>query len=189
MLLMAAEYLDRKDTESDHGYASMLPCPMPVSGHVTRSDRRKSRLRHVHGARSSHNELEKNRRAHMKQCLNLLKSVVPLSGESNKHTTLGLLTNATSLIKKLREKERTQMSAKEQLSREHQYLRWKLDWLTSGQYRVRPSVSESSTTSQESSSSSLSSELDDVDVTGSEGDDQSSDSIDICGLAANQLVL
>jgi MAX dimerization protein len=195
-LLMAAEYLERKDRELDHGYASTLPCPVTI----TRHDRRKSsKLRQIQGCRSSHNELEKNRRAHMKHCLELLKGVVPLVGDLTKHTTLGLLTSATSLVKVLRETERMQKTTKEQLIREQQYMRWHYEQLTSGQYRapsgqyrVRPSVSESSSTSVESSSSN-SSELDDIDVIGSglsDADDQSSDTSDICGgLASDRLII
>jgi len=135
----------------------------------------------------------------MKQCLDLLKGVVPLVGDLTKHTTLGLLTNATALIKVLREKEHVQKAAKDHLFREQQYLRWQYEQLTNGQYRaagqyrVRPSVSESSSTSVESSSSA-SSELDDVDVIGcglSDVDDRSSDAStgDICGIASERLVI
>jgi len=211
-LLLAAEYLDRKDREADHGYASTLP--YPVTGHC--SDRKRpSRHRQIQACRSSHNELEKNRRAHMKRCLELLKGVVPLVGDLSKHTTLGLLTSATSLIKVLCETEQMQKNAKDQLIREQQYLRWEYDQLTkvnngqytgqftgqysgqfrclAGMYRVRPSVSESSTTSNESSGS-LSSELDDVDVIGSglsDTDDHSSDvsTNDICVIASEQLTI
>jgi hypothetical protein len=140
----------------------------------------------------------------MKHCLELLKGVVPLVGDLTRHTTLGLLTNATSLIKVLRETEQMQKNAKEQLIREQQYLRWQHEQLAraseqhggqfrgvAGLYRVRPSVSESSSASNESSSS-LSSELDDVDVIGSglsDTDDRSSDvsANDICGIASETL--
>jgi len=142
----------------------------------------------------------------MKHCLELLKGVVPLVGDLTRHTTLGLLTNATSLIKALRETEQMQKNAKDHLIREQQYLRWQCEQLTrvtgecggggqfrgvAGLYRVRPSVSESSSASNESSSS-LSSELDDVDVIGSglsDSDDRSSDvsANDICGIASETL--
>jgi len=129
----------------------------------------------------------------MKQCLELLKGVVPVGGDLTKHTTLGLLTSATALIKALREAEQMQKNMKDQLVREQQYLRWQYEQLSNdsgqfhgvggpyrglaGQYRVRPSVSESSSASNESSSTT-SSELDDVDVTGSglsDVDERSSD--------------
>jgi len=204
-LLLAAEFLDRKDREADHGYASTLPCPVTVA----RNDRRKSsKLRQIQGCRSSHNELEKNRRAHMKQCLELLKGVVPVVGDLPKHTTLGLLTNATALIKALRDTEQMQKNMKDQLVREQQYLRWQFEQMANGSgqchapsglyrglagpYRVRPSLSESSSTSNESSSTT-SSELDDVDVTGSglsDVDERSSDTAYICsGFTADRLTI
>jgi hypothetical protein len=39
------------------------------------------------------------RRAHLRHCLEGLKGMVPLTAESNRHTTLGLLTKAKSFIK------------------------------------------------------------------------------------------
>ena len=39
------------------------------------------------------------RRAHLRECLDQLKKVVPLSPESSRHTTLGLLINTVNLIK------------------------------------------------------------------------------------------
>jgi len=135
----------------------------------------------------------------MKHCLDLLKGVVPLVGDLTKHTTLGLLTNATALIKVLRETEHVHKATKDQLVVEQQYLRRQINQMTSGQYRtagqyrVRPSVSESSSTSMESSSSA-SSELDDVDVIGyglSDVDDRSNDvsTGDICGIASQRLFI
>lgn len=39
------------------------------------------------------------RRAHLRYCLEKLKEMVPLGPESNRHTTLGLLTRAKVFIK------------------------------------------------------------------------------------------
>lgn len=39
------------------------------------------------------------RRAHLRNCLEKLKEIVPLGPESNRHTTLGLLTKAKAFIK------------------------------------------------------------------------------------------
>merc|ERR1711879_156590 len=47
------------------------------------------------GNRSTHNELEKNRRAHLRNCLEKLKDIVPVGGDSSRHTTLGLLKGQT----------------------------------------------------------------------------------------------
>lgn len=40
-----------------------------------------------------------SRRAHLRNCLEKLKEIVPLGPESNRHTTLGLLTKAKAFIK------------------------------------------------------------------------------------------
>ena len=50
-------------------------------------------------SRSTHNELEKNRRAHLRNCLEKLKDIVPVGGDSSRHTTLGLLNKAKHFIK------------------------------------------------------------------------------------------
>lgn len=49
--------------------------------------------------RSTHNELEKNRRAHLRNCLEKLKDIVPVGADSSRHTTLGLLNKAKHYIK------------------------------------------------------------------------------------------
>ena len=49
--------------------------------------------------RSTHNELEKNRRAHLRSCLENLKDLVPVGADSSRHTTLGLLNKAKHFIK------------------------------------------------------------------------------------------
>ena len=49
--------------------------------------------------RSTHNELEKNRRAHLRSCLENLKDLVPVGADSSRHTTLGLLIKAKHFIK------------------------------------------------------------------------------------------
>jgi hypothetical protein len=49
--------------------------------------------------RSTHNELEKNRRAHLRNCLEKLKDIVPVGADSSRHTTLGLLNKAKHFIK------------------------------------------------------------------------------------------
>jgi hypothetical protein len=39
------------------------------------------------------------RRAHLRNCLEILKEIVPLGPEASRHTTLGLLTKAKRFIK------------------------------------------------------------------------------------------
>jgi len=174
-LLQAAEYLERREREAEHGYASTLPLPEDLH-------RRRPKAKKTQGNRSTHNELEKNRRAHLRNCLEKLKEMVPLGPESSRHTTLGLLTRAKAFIKNLEEKDRRQAVQRDKLYREQRYLHRRLDQLT-GQINTmykRRSVSECSTSTASSSSTSSSmSETDEVDIMGynsnqSETDDHSS---------------
>ena len=56
-------------------------------------------LKNTFISRSTHNELEKNRRAHLRSCLENLKDLVPVGADSSRHTTLGLLNKAKHFIK------------------------------------------------------------------------------------------
>ncbi|KAK3919090.1 Max-interacting protein 1 [Frankliniella fusca] len=139
------------------------------------------------------------RRAHLRNCLEKLKEIVPLGHDSARHTTLGLLTKAKSFIKTLERQERKNSSHKDQLRREQRYLGRRLEQL-GGSYATalamggmqpaaqnvskRRSVSECSTSTVSSASSVSSSvssisESDEVDVIGytstqSDTDDHSS---------------
>jgi len=204
-LLQAAEYIERREREVEHGYASSLPGPFSldlesytqtsnlksvtsnVNGATTSSNynhpsnrRLKSNNRKPQGNRSTHNELEKNRRAHLRNCLEKLKDIVPVGGDSSRHTTLGLLNKAKHFIKALEEKERKANAHRENLLREQRYLRRRLDLLSTQVDAIhkRRSVSECSTSTVSSSHSSNSESDDhDVDVIGYGGasdDDHSS---------------
>lgn len=206
-LLEAAEYLERREREMEHGYASSLPGPSFLddiftqtsnhtmlaaemmlddpeeSGYMSSSKRltSSSSNRKPQGNRSTHNELEKNRRAHLRNCLEKLKDIVPVGGDSSRHTTLGLLNKAKHFIKTLEDKERKTIANRENMLREQRYLRRRLE-LLSGQVDAihkRRSVSECSSTSTVSSTHSSHSESDEheVDVIGYGGasdDDHSS---------------
>lgn len=124
-LLEAAEYIERREREAEHGYASTMPIPDDIRTVVKRTKTKKSQ-----GSRTTHNELEKNRRAHLRNCLEKLKVLVPLGPETSRHTTLGLLTKAKRFIKNLEERERKHAVHKETLAREHRYLRRRLEQLT-----------------------------------------------------------
>ncbi|KAG8224563.1 hypothetical protein J437_LFUL002167 [Ladona fulva] len=54
-LLQAAEYIERREREAEHGYASSLPMPDDL-----RSTKR-PKTKKSQGNRTTHNELEKNR--------------------------------------------------------------------------------------------------------------------------------
>jgi len=177
-LLQAAEYLERREREAEHGYASSLPSPAEYQ--IIKNTRlNKNTTKKPQGNRSTHNELEKNRRAHLRSCLENLKDLVPVGADSSRHTTLGLLNKAKHFIKNLEERDRKNLTAKETLHREQRYLRRRLELLSDevGEIHKRRSISESST-STISSIGSTSSETDDVDVIGFGGgvsdDDHSS---------------
>ncbi|XP_054031035.1 max dimerization protein 1 [Dryobates pubescens] len=130
LLLEAAEYLERREREAEHGYASLLP------GKDGEGLRRRVKARKSGGgSRSTHNEMEKNRRAHLRLCLEKLKGQVPLGPASSKHTTLSLLTKAKLHIKKLEDYDRRAVHQKEQLLREQRHLKRQLEKL--GMERVR----------------------------------------------------
>ncbi|XP_063826587.1 max dimerization protein 4-like isoform X2 [Ostrinia nubilalis] len=120
-LIQAAEFLERRDREAEHGYASSLP-----GCEESRSGGRRPKTKKSQGSRTTHNELEKNRRAHLRCCLEKLKDMVPLGPEASRHTTLGLLTKAKRFIKSLEDREKRHSFHKEQLAREHRYLRRRL---------------------------------------------------------------
>ncbi|XP_077992361.1 max dimerization protein 1-like [Glandiceps talaboti] len=165
-LLQAAEYLERRERESEHGYASQLP----LNEDSTRK-RLKSKKIHT-SSRSTHNELEKNRRAHLRNCLERLKEIVPVGGEASRHTTLGLLTKAKAFIKNLEDKDKKQAQLKDQLFREQRFLKRKLEQ----QLDVKPSYRRKPR--QDSTGYSDDSEKDEVDILGytshSDSDERSS---------------
>ncbi|GLV31589.1 uncharacterized protein CBL_07350 [Carabus blaptoides fortunei] len=176
-LLEAAEYLERRDREAkEHGYASTLPMPDDLRSASKRPKTKKSQ-----GSRTTHNELEKNRRAHLRNCLEKLKDMVPLGPEASRHTTLGLLTKAKRFIKNLEDRDRKHTVHKDQLNREHRYLRRRLEQLTAlTALSKRRSVSECSTSTISSTNSSTSS------TSASPSCISESDEVDVIGYTSNQ---
>merc|ERR1711878_162835 len=147
-LLQAAEYIERREREAEHGYASTLPTSQSQIIVTTKNQRLKtSSTKKGTGSRSTHNELEKNRRAHLRSCLENLKDLVPVGADSSRHTTLGLLNKAKHFIKNLEDRDRKSLTARESLHREQRYLRRRLELLSDQMADIykRRSVSESST--------------------------------------------
>ncbi|KFO21118.1 Max dimerization protein 1 [Fukomys damarensis] len=101
-------------------------------------------------ARSTHNEMEKNRRAHLRLCLEKLKGLVPLGPESSRHTTLSLLTKAKLHIKKLEDCDRKAVHQIDQLQREQRHLKRQLEKL--GIERIRMDSIGSTVSSERSDS-------------------------------------
>merc|ERR1712209_3204 len=165
-LLQAAEYIERREREAEHGYASLPTDPNQII--TGKNSRLKTTTKKSGGNRSTHNELEKNRRAHLRSCLENLKDLVPVGADSSRHTTLGLLNKAKHFIKNLEERDKKSLSAKELLYREQRYLRRRLELLSEEvgvDIHKRRSISESSSSSLSSIQSS-NSETDDADVLG-----------------------
>ncbi|XP_016318472.1 max dimerization protein 1-like isoform X3 [Sinocyclocheilus anshuiensis] len=112
--------------EAEHGYASMLPF---TSNKERDGLKRKIKSKKNCSSRSTHNEMEKNRRAHLRLCLERLKSLVPLGPDSNRHTTLSLLMRAKEHIKRLEDGERKAQHTIDQLQREQRHLHRRLEQL------------------------------------------------------------
>lgn len=70
------------------------------------------------GTREVHNKLEKNRRAHLKECFELLKRQLPASADDKKTSNLSILGSAIRYIQVLRRKERECEHEMERLARE-----------------------------------------------------------------------
>ncbi|XP_072803271.1 max dimerization protein 3 isoform X2 [Vicugna pacos] len=128
VLLQAAEFLERREREAEHGYASLCPHRSPGPVH-----RRRKRSPQAPGAldsgRSVHNELEKRRRAQLKRCLEQLKQQMPLGADCARYTTLSLLRRARMHIQKLEEQEQRARRLKEKLRSKQQSLRRQLEQL------------------------------------------------------------
>ncbi|XP_027265616.1 max dimerization protein 3 isoform X2 [Cricetulus griseus] len=83
VLLQAAEFLERREREAEHGYASL--CPHHGPGAVYR---RRKRPLQAPGA------LNSGRRAQLKRCLEQLRQQMPLGVDCPRYTTLSLLRRA-----------------------------------------------------------------------------------------------
>lgn len=188
MILKAAEYIERREREAEHGYAMIRPHVVDSRRRIASSPARRTQQSTNVGVRSLHNELEKTRRAQLRYCLERLKMIVPLSRNASRHTTLGLLKDAKLLIQRLERTQLDQRGQMQQLRAEQQQLQRYLDQLTTSQhqlttrgqfdmsdgepghqYRVHSSLSESSNGSLSSASYS-SSEHEEIDVIGSSQD-------------------
>uniref|UniRef100_A0A673SQN5 MAX dimerization protein 1 n=1 Tax=Suricata suricatta TaxID=37032 RepID=A0A673SQN5_SURSU len=137
MLLEAADYLERREREAEHGYASMLP--------YNNKDRDALKRRNKPKKNNS-----SSRRAHLRLCLEKLKGLVPLGPESNRHTTLSLLTKAKLHIKKLEDCDRKAIHQIDQLQREQRHLKRQLEKL--GIERIRMDSIGSTVSSERSDS-------------------------------------
>ncbi|KAF4105258.1 max dimerization protein 3 [Onychostoma macrolepis] len=157
VLLQAAEYLERREREAEHGYASVLP--FYSKGVTDKRKKQKSKSHSPGNSRSVHNELEKHRRAQLKHCLEQLKEQVPLSSDSARNTTLNLLRQAQLHIKKLQEQDERAELLKDRLRWEQRELRTRLEKLQGGSERMRNDSLGSAVSSERSDS-----EREDVEI-------------------------
>ncbi|XP_008103168.1 max dimerization protein 3 isoform X2 [Anolis carolinensis] len=135
VLLQAAEYLERREREAEHGYASLSP----HCGRDARQSRRRPKPRKaVKSLRSAHNELEKHRRAQLRHCLEQLKQQIPMNTEHSRYTTLNLLHRARLHIKKLEDQEEKARRQKERLRSEQRNLHQRLEELLAHSSVERP---------------------------------------------------
>ncbi|XP_057307517.1 max dimerization protein 3-like [Hydractinia symbiolongicarpus] len=115
--------------------------------------------------RATHNQLEKNRRAHLRDCLVSLRDLVPCSPDTNKVTTLSLLQSAKQYIKVLENHDIESQAVKRTLCVEQQRLRKQLSSLLNSFTNGSSVVLYKSDTSTSSNSSCE----EDIDV---ENDDE-----------------
>ncbi|EAW85017.1 max dimerization protein 3 isoform c [Homo sapiens] len=118
VLLQAAEFLERREREAEHGYASLCPHRSPGPIH-----RRKKRPPQAPGAQDS------GRRAQLKRCLERLKQQMPLGADCARYTTLSLLRRARMHIQKLEDQEQRARQLKERLRSKQQSLQRQLEQL------------------------------------------------------------
>ncbi|KAI1713239.1 helix-loop-helix DNA-binding domain-containing protein [Ditylenchus destructor] len=85
--------------------------PSSYSGSVASMSTRQSR--------AAHNELEKNRRANLRNYLDNLKAVLPSEGDSSRDTTLSLLTRARNYLRTVREQKEKLLEQRNALLAEH----------------------------------------------------------------------
>ncbi|XP_033877726.2 max dimerization protein 3-like [Acipenser ruthenus] len=157
VLLQAAEYLERREREAEHGYASASP--FYSKGAADQRSKQKSR-KNLQSIRTVHNELEKHRRAQLRRCLEQLKQQVPLSAESSRNTTLNLLRRARLHIKKLQEQDKRAERMKDRLRWEQSGLRGRLEQLLGGTERTRNDSLGSALSSERSDSDQEDVEID-----------------------------
>ncbi|XP_052342996.1 max dimerization protein 3 [Oncorhynchus keta] len=128
VLLQAAEFLERREREAEHGYASVLPVYCPGDSEK-KSKQKNKKLQAAGSNRTVHNELEKHRRAQLRHHLEQLQQQVPQVSDSMRNTTLNLLRRAQTHIKKLQDQDERAEQLKGRLRWEQRELRVRLEQL------------------------------------------------------------
>ncbi|VDI36358.1 MAX-binding protein [Mytilus galloprovincialis] len=139
-LLEAAEYLEWRNkpktrgdstSEDPHGYSSRVgndsddSPESSNSGKYADGDEREKRRAGGAGTREVHNKLEKNRRAHLKECFDYLKKQIPTL-EDKRTSNLGILRGSLRYIQALRRKEKEYEFEMQRLAKEKIFLQERL---------------------------------------------------------------
>ncbi|XP_049878905.1 max-binding protein MNT-like isoform X2 [Pectinophora gossypiella] len=113
------EHSRPRTTSNSHG-PPQIPSPPSVSSNGSGSGSNGSSNGSAPraGTREVHNKLEKNRRAHLKECFELLKRQLPATPDDKKTSNLSILGSAIRYIQVLRRKERECEHEMERLARE-----------------------------------------------------------------------
>ncbi|XP_059052211.1 max-binding protein MNT-like isoform X3 [Achroia grisella] len=112
------EHSRPRTTSNSHG-PPQIPSPPSVSSNGSGSGSSgSSNSAPRAGTREVHNKLEKNRRAHLKECFELLKRQLPATSDDKKTSNLSILGSAIRYIQVLRRKERECEHEMERLARE-----------------------------------------------------------------------
>ncbi|XP_052752127.1 max-binding protein MNT-like isoform X1 [Galleria mellonella] len=112
------EHSRPRTTSNSHG-PPQIPSPPSVSSNGSGSGSSGSNNSAPRaGTREVHNKLEKNRRAHLKECFELLKRQLPATPDDKKTSNLSILGSAIRYIQVLRRKERECEHEMERLARE-----------------------------------------------------------------------
>ncbi|XP_026333181.1 max-binding protein MNT-like isoform X2 [Hyposmocoma kahamanoa] len=110
------EHSRPRTTSNSHG-PSQIPSPPSVGSNGSGSGSSSGSAPRA-GTREVHNKLEKNRRAHLKECFELLKRQLPATSDDKKTSNLSILGSAIRYIQVLRRKERECEHEMERLARE-----------------------------------------------------------------------
>lgn len=133
-LLEAAQWVEssskdktREDSSRNFHHYAKSPSISEDNSDGRIEDSREKRRTGV-GTREVHNKLEKNRRAHLKECFDVLKKQIPQL-EEKKTSNLSVLRGSLKLIQTLKRKERENELELQKLAQEKSRLRDRFDHL------------------------------------------------------------
>ncbi|KAK7475037.1 hypothetical protein BaRGS_00033718 [Batillaria attramentaria] len=134
-LLEAAQWVEssskektREDSSRQFHHYAKSPSISEDNSDGRADDTREKRRTGGAGTREVHNKLEKNRRAHLKECFDVLKKQIPQL-EEKKTSNLGILRGSLKLIQTLKRKERENELELQRLAQEKSRLRHRFERL------------------------------------------------------------